>query len=103
MNTWQAWLNSLATRGGAILILLLLVLLNITVTVYVVHKGWDSSMMIGSMIAGLGAFMGALLLALKGSSDPTPPPMTSQEVTTVSKSTIPPAEPPIGVIIPPLK
>ena len=101
MQTWQAWLNSLATRGGAILILLFLVLLNITVTVYVVHKGWDSSMMIGSMIAGLGAFMGALLLALKGSSDPVSPPITSQQTTTTTSAIAPPEPPKSGTIAKP--
>src|SRR4029077_17516729 len=91
MQTWQAWLNSLATRGGAILILLYLVMLGIGVTILAVHKGWDNSMIIGGMIASLGNFSGALLLALKGSSDPTPPPMIAQQTTTTStSSTIPP-------------
>jgi hypothetical protein len=89
MQAWQAFLNSIATRGGAVLILLFLVMLDISVTLCVVWKGWDSSTMVGAMVAGLGAFTGALLLALKGSSDPTPPPIVSQQTTTTSTSSIP--------------
>ena len=90
VQKWQAFLNSLSTRGGAVLILLFLVMLDIAVTLCVVWKGWDSSMMVGAMVAGLGAFTGALLLALKGSSDPTPPPIVSQQTTTTSTASIPP-------------
>src|SRR5579864_4157708 len=100
MQTWQAWLNSLATRGGAVLILLALVLIDICVTLFIVAKGWDGNMLIGGMIAGIGGFTGALLLALKGSSDPTPPPMTSQQTTTISTSVAPPEVP---IHVPPVQ
>ena len=93
MSRWTAFLNSLATRGGAILILLGLTCLSVAVTLFVVWRGWDTSMVIGGLISSLGNFTGALLLGLKGSSDQTPPPMVSQQVTTTSSSAMPPETP----------
>lgn len=79
MWNWTKFLNLLATRGGAIFILLLLSFVSIAVTLFVIWRGWDNSMVAAGLIASLGNFTGALLLALKGSSDPpSPPPGNSQ-------------------------
>jgi len=63
------FLNSLATRGGAILILLILSGVSVGVTLHIIHHGEDSSMLAAGLVSTLGNFTGALLLALKGSSE----------------------------------
>jgi hypothetical protein len=81
MNSWKNFLDSLGTRGGAILLLLLCSILLGSGVMHVLHHGdlGDAASLIRSTFAG---FVGALLLALKTSSDtprnpdpnvPTPP------------------------------
>lgn len=72
MKTWQDFLNSLSTRGGAILILMILSLVGFGITLHIIHHTEDGNMMFAAgLITTVGNFTGALLLALKGSSENT--------------------------------
>jgi hypothetical protein len=73
-SRWTNFLNSLATRGGAIVILLALSGVWVGVTLHIIHHNEDSSMVAAGLVSTLGNFTGALLLALKGSSEPASPP-----------------------------
>lgn len=73
MSKWQAFLNSIATRGGAILILLIMtgVADGGAFTMYLRH---DMDARGLAYFVTSGGMINALMLALKGSSEPTPPP-----------------------------
>jgi hypothetical protein len=71
VSFWTNFLNSLATRGGAIFILMVLSLTGFGITLHIIHHGEDSSMVAAGLVTTLGNFTGALLLALKGSSETT--------------------------------
>jgi hypothetical protein len=68
MGKWLQFLNSLATRGGAIFILLILVL-SVDVGAFILHLRGEISIQALIGILSNSGVMGALLLALKGSSD----------------------------------
>lgn len=68
IDNWNAFLASLATRGGAILILLLLTVL-VDVGAFIIYLRHDLSVgQLGAILASGGVF-NALLIVLKGSSD----------------------------------
>lgn len=67
---WNAFLNSLATRGGAIFVLLTIVVF-VDGGSFVVYLRHDMDAHALLDVVGSGAIIGALLLALKGSSDST--------------------------------
>lgn len=71
MTKWANFLASLSTRGGAILILFVLSLVGFAITLHIIHHGEDTSMMAEGLVMTAGNFTGALLLALKGSSEST--------------------------------
>jgi len=79
MQRFQAFLNSLATRGGAILVLLILSLTGFAITLHIIHHGEDTSMVAAGLVTTLGNFTGALLLALKGSSESAPNDVAKQD------------------------
>lgn len=72
MNKWREFLDSLATRGGAIFVLLVLVMLGIALVAVVVRfmpgneKVWVFA---SGFVSG---FASALTLALKGGDDSKP-------------------------------
>jgi len=68
-SRWQNFLNSLSTRGGAIFLLFVLSLIGFFITLHIVHHNEDQSMFAAGLIATVSNFTGALLLALKGSSE----------------------------------
>jgi diaminopimelate epimerase len=68
MAKWSAFLASLATRGGAIFILLSIVGV-VDFAAFVMYLRHDIGYQGLATFCGSGAFTGALLLALKGSSD----------------------------------
>lgn len=70
-SKWTNFLNSLATRGGAIFILMMLSLIGFGITIHIIHHGDDNNMIAAGLVTTLGNFTGALLLALKGSSETT--------------------------------
>jgi hypothetical protein len=86
MSRWQNFLNSLSTRGGAIFLLFLVCLTGIFVILHMIHHGEDGSMFAGVVISTFSSFSGALLLALKGSSESTASASTGPEGTKVTVS-----------------
>jgi len=89
MSRWQNFLNSLSTRGGAIFLLFAISIAGMSVIVHMVHHQEESSMFAGAILSTFSSFSGALLLALKGSSESTATASTGPEGTkvTVSDST----------------
>ncbi len=85
MDRWNKFLSSLATRGGAIFVLLVLSGAGFAITLHIIHAGEDTSMVAAGLVTTLGNFTGALLLALKGSSESSATASVSPEgVTKVS-------------------
>lgn len=68
MSRWTSFLNSLATRGGAILILGSMTVI-VDVGAFVVYLRHDLSVQGLAMILSSGGVLNALMVTLKGSSD----------------------------------
>lgn len=66
-----AFLNLLATRGGAIFLLLVINGVGIGIAVFLILKGLYVTALAATISTVLGNYNGALLMALKGSSDST--------------------------------
>src|SRR5271154_815494 len=71
MVKWNEFLTSLGTRGGAIFILTLIFVGSMCFALHLIHHGESSSPLAASLISTFAGFSGALLMALKGSSDST--------------------------------
>lgn len=69
MSLWQNFLNSLSTRGGAIFLLSMVFTSGMIVVVHLIHHNETDSMFAGMILSTFSSFSGALLLALKGSSE----------------------------------
>lgn len=69
MSRWNSFLASLSTRGGAIFVLLVLSFTGFGITIHLIHHNEASGQIAAGLITTLGNFTGALLLALKGSSE----------------------------------
>jgi hypothetical protein len=69
MNRWSEVTGTVATRGGAIIILLLINITGWVITIHLIHHGEASTPVAASLISTFSGFSGALLLALKGSSE----------------------------------
>jgi hypothetical protein len=67
MNTWRNLVDSVATRGGSILILLLSTLIMGVLLIHIMHHGdtGESASLLRNSFAG---FSGALLMALTTSA-----------------------------------
>jgi hypothetical protein len=86
-QAWNNFLSTLATRGGAIFILLVLSLTGFGITLHIIHHGESDSMAAAGLITTVGNFTGALLLALKGSSETTSTAIVSPEGKVMAKVT----------------
>jgi hypothetical protein len=95
MSRWQNFLNSLSTRGGAILMLFAICVVGMVVILHMIHHGEESSMFAGAVLGTFSAFSGALLLALKGSSEASATASSGPGGPTVTASTTPTANPPV--------
>jgi hypothetical protein len=71
MARWNAFLTSLSTRGGAIFLLMMINAVGVGVTVLLIFKGYFVTALAATISTVLGNYNGALLMALKGSSDST--------------------------------
>lgn len=81
LPNWTAFLNSLATRGGAIFVLLFLTAI-VDIGAFIVYLRHDIDAHGLVDIVGSGAIIGALLLALKGSSETSAVVSTSSDGST---------------------
>lgn len=80
MESWNKFLDSLATRGGAILLLFLANVGFICLMLYLMGKGYDKSAFAVAIGQTMGNFSGALLIGLKGGDKA--PSSTSEKTTT---------------------
>lgn len=71
MVKWNEFLQSLGTRGGAIFLLTLIFLGGMFFSLHLIHHGEAASPLAASLMSTFAGFSGALLMALKGSSDST--------------------------------
>jgi hypothetical protein len=71
MVRWNEFLQSLSTRGGAVFLLTVIFGIGTAVSMHLIHHGEASSPLAASLMSTFAGFSGALLLALKGSSDST--------------------------------
>ncbi len=87
MSGWMGFLNSLSTRGGAIFMLVLINFVGVGVTMHLIHHGEAAGALGASLMTGFSNFQGALLMALKGSSDSTASVTSNSTGTTAQVST----------------
>src|ERR1700683_2761133 len=87
LEAWTVFLNSLATRGGAVFTLSWCCVGLLAFMLHMLHHGEASTTMETTISAMLSGFSGALLLALKGSSDSSATATTSTPAGTVSTAT----------------
>ena len=66
---WTNFLNSLATRGGAIFLLFMINVIGTAVIMHLIHHNEAAGALGAVITTTFGNFSGALLIALKGSSE----------------------------------
>ena len=86
MKAWNDFLTSLSTRGGAILILSLLCTAIVALMLHLVHHNELGNQFGTTIVTTFASFSGALLLALKGSSETSASASTGPSGTMVSVS-----------------
>ena len=94
MSRWQNFLNSLSTRGGAIFLLTVIFGTGVCVIIHLIHHGEAGGQLAAQLVGTFSGFSGALLLALKGSSESSATASSGPGGPTVTASTTPTANPP---------
>jgi FtsH-binding integral membrane protein len=69
MGHWVKFLETLSTRGGAILLLLIMNGVGVFVAMHLIHHNEMSSTAATTLLASFSGFNGALLIALKVTAD----------------------------------
>jgi len=81
---WTNFLNSLATRGGAIFLLTAIFATGVCVSIHLIHHGEAGGQLAATLMGSFSSFSGALLLALKGSSESSATATTGPSGTSVT-------------------
>jgi FtsH-binding integral membrane protein len=66
MNNWQRFLDSLASKGGNLLLMALFVVSLLTLVIWVTSRDQGDSQAVTVILSTFSAFSGALLAALTG-------------------------------------
>src|SRR5271157_3428929 len=92
-DSWQFFLNSLATVGGNLFLLAMFVLLFLGLVLYTLHDANANTQVVTIVTSTFSSFSGALLLGLKGrvtDVNPSTPNGTSTTSSTTQTTTTPP-------------
>ena len=81
MQKWQAFLNSLSTPGGNLLLLCVFVSCLLALVLHVLHHG-DEGQVTTVILSTFSGFAGALLQALRGRTSDIPTNPTGPNATT---------------------